>query len=65
AQCPAGEKVIGTGATPTGAAAPNIEIRQVIPTHDLQHVLVNGAEDEPTNGPWGVIAYAICAKVAS
>ena len=64
AECPEGEKVVGSGATPTGVAGSHIEIRQVIPTHDLRAVVVNGAEDEATTSPWGVIAYAICAKVA-
>jgi hypothetical protein len=64
AECPAGEKVIGSGATPTGVAGSHIEIRQIIPTYDLRAVIVNAAEDEPTTSPWGVIAYAICAKVS-
>lgn len=64
ASCPAGEKVVGTGGSPTGAASPSVEIRQILPTNDLQHVIVTGAEDEATTGPWGVIAYAICARTS-
>lgn len=64
ASCPDGEKVVGSGGMPTGPASPSVDIHQILPTHDLQHVIVTGMEDDATTGTWGVIAFAICAKVA-
>lgn len=63
ATCPAGEKVIGSGGMPTGPASPNIDIHQILPTHDLSSLIVTGREAEVTTSTWGVIAFAICARV--
>jgi hypothetical protein len=70
AVCPAGKRVIGTGADVLGGATGNfpnfqtdVAIRQVIPVAGTS-VLVTAAEDKAHAGNWSVMAYAICANVS-
>jgi hypothetical protein len=72
ANCPAGKRVIGTGADIGGlggtGAGPNfltdVAIRYITPLPDLSGVAVLMAEEEPHAGNWSVHAYALCANVS-
>jgi hypothetical protein len=61
AACPAGKKVVGTGAEVNGADG-QILLDGIRPTLDLTKVTVNALEDQTqTAASWTVTAYAICS----
>jgi len=61
AVCPAGKKVLGTGALLVGGQG-QVVIDEVRPNSALQSVLVTGYEDDDGYaGNWSVRAYAVCA----
>jgi hypothetical protein len=60
--CPAGKKVLGTGAE-LSAGSGQVLLDGVRPSADLQSVTVNAIEDENGySGSWSVSAHAICAN---
>jgi hypothetical protein len=73
--CPAGKRVIGTGAeingSLTGAVAgsrlTDVVIREIIPSPPNivpGVVSVIAIEEEATAAPWSITAYALCANVS-
>ncbi|HEX8103617.1 MAG TPA: hypothetical protein VF533_13460 [Solirubrobacteraceae bacterium] len=65
AACPAGTKVLGTGAE-LGGAAGQLLLDGIRPSPDLATVTANAAEDETgTTAGWTIAAYAICANPAN
>jgi hypothetical protein len=74
--CPAGKRVIGSGAELSGAASgigvpPNqttdVVIDEITPSEETVVpgiVIVRAYEDEPTAEDWRVNAYALCANVS-
>jgi hypothetical protein len=59
ATCPAGQNVIGTGATL--AAGGDVAIEAIVPDLGLTSVTVTAKEADPYAGNWSVTAYAQCA----
>jgi hypothetical protein len=62
ATCPAGKRVVGTGAD-INAGNGQVAIDDMTPNAGLTAVTVQALEDQNGQaGPWNVIAYAICAN---
>ena len=60
--CPAGKKVIGGGAEIQSSPIYQITVNK--PTADLSGWTASGYKETASGAFWGVVAYAICAKVA-
>ena len=74
ATCPAGKRVIGTGANITGAKngatstsfVTDVVIDSIIPSPETTvpgSVTVNALEEQATNDNWSITAYAMCVSV--
>ncbi len=62
ATCPAGRRLLGTGAEVNGGNR-HVLLEDITPNSGLTAVTVKAVEDESgTSGNWSVIAYAICAQ---
>ena len=65
ATCPAGKRVLGTGAD-INAGNGQVGIDDMTPNAGLTAVTVQALEDQNGQaGPWNVVAYAICANAIS
>jgi hypothetical protein len=62
ATCPAGKRLLGTGAA-IGGGGGQVVLRELIPNAALTSVSAFGAEDDTGfSGNWSVTAYAVCAN---
>ena len=60
--CPAGKRVVGTGARVTGGLNA-VVLDDIRPDSPLETVNAQAHEDQAgTTGDWAVIAYAVCAE---
>jgi hypothetical protein len=65
--CPTGKRVISGGWNITGglAVAKNVTVVTAFPDSDGTKYNVTATENNPTASSWGLLAYALCAKVAA